>query len=482
MMNDDEKLDYLMNVLKRTPRLVNNNIIKNNQRLNKRNDYYDLKENMDVFLKEDTDNRFYIMPGLRGVGKTTIIFQLYDYLVNSRNIDSNQILYLDLDRLKDQGNFNILDFLDLFIKNINEESYLNNSPLFIFVDESQYSHNWDHIGKIIFNEYKNVFLIFTGSYALNLETAMESARRSLKKEIYPLNFSQYLNLKYGCELPGHIDREIFNMIFSGNIENMVKLEKNIELNIYNKFERDSDKIWKEYLQYGEFPSAFNKKTEDIIQTTLDMKNRIIEKDMDLVSSLTAHTKRSCYSLLNILALQKPGSLSLQKLAKNLEIPKKTAENILAAFMNTHMIFKIEPYGSISKRNRQPWEYYFLSTQMKACIYQHSGQSTRSSGDYFGILAENLVASSLFIMKEKTKSDFGIFYDSRKENNVDFLINTVMGDIIPIEVGFAKKNKRQISDAIRHYGCEHGIVISNTTKRIKKDDNVIFMPLKTFSMM
>lgn len=74
MMNDDEKLDYLMNVLKRTPRLVNNNIIKNNQRLNKRNDYYDLKENMDIFLKEDTDNRFYIMPGLRGLEKQPLSF------------------------------------------------------------------------------------------------------------------------------------------------------------------------------------------------------------------------------------------------------------------------------------------------------------------------------------------------------------------------------------------------------------------------
>lgn len=311
---------------------------------------------------------------------------------------------------------------------------------------------------------------------------MDSARRSLKKEIYPLNFSQYLNLKYNCEMPDNIDKSIFNMIFTGNIEDIASLERTIELNVYNKFERSCDKIWEEYVQYGEFPTSFNKNKEDIIQTTLDMKNRIIEKDMDLVSSLTTATKRFCYSLLNTLALQKPGSLSLQKLSKNLEISKKSVENILEAFMNTHMIFKIEPYGSISKRNRQPWEYYFLSTQMKACIYQHSGQSTRSSGDYFGILAENLVASSLFIMKEKTKSDFSIFYDSRKKKNVDFLINTLMGDIIPIEVSKGKKNKRQISDAIRHYGSDYGIVISNTTNRIKKDGDIIFMPLKTFSMM
>ena len=52
-----------------------------------------------------------------------------------------------------------------------------------------------------------------------------------------------------------------------------------------------------------------------------------------------------------------------------------------------------------------------------------------------------------MMKEKTKRDFGIFYDSRKKSNVDFLINTIMGDIIPIEVGIGDKNKRQIKNAM-----------------------------------
>lgn len=35
-MEDEKKLDYLINVLKLTPKLVNNNIIKNNQTLNKK--------------------------------------------------------------------------------------------------------------------------------------------------------------------------------------------------------------------------------------------------------------------------------------------------------------------------------------------------------------------------------------------------------------------------------------------------------------
>ncbi len=481
-MENKQKRDYLLNVLRTTPDFINYSIKSPYGKLNKRNDFYMLKDRIDLFLDKGSSARFYIMPGLRGVGKTTILFQLYDYLTNVKNINSNHILYLDLNRLKDLGEFNILEYLDIFIKDINEEAYLNKEPLFIFVDESQYSNNWDHVGKIIFDENKNVFLIFTGSGALNLEYSMDSARRSIKKEIYPLNFSEYLYLKYDCNMPLNISRTFFDMIFSGEIEDSLKIEKYVELNIYNKFKRDSIKVWQDFIQYGGLPSSFDLPHSEVIESTISIKNRVLEKDLDLISSFTTPIRQSSYSILNTIALQKPGSLSVQKLANTFEISKTSVLNILESFSNAHLIFGISPYGSISKRNRHPREYYFLSTQMKACIYQLNGQSTQTKGDYFGSLFENYVAASLYMMKEKTKRDFTIFYDSRKKCNVDFLINTIIGDIIPIEVGIGSKNKRQIKNAMRKYNSDYGIVISNKTQSIVKEDDVLFIPIKTFSLM
>lgn len=481
-MDNEFKINYLLNILKTTPKVVSDRIIKDQTRLNFRKDYYDLKESIDNFLEHDTDDRFYILPGLRGVGKTTIVFQLYDYLTNERNINSNHILYLDLDRLKDQGPFNLLEYLDIFIKDINEEAYLNNWPLFIFIDESQYSSNWDHVGKIIFDDYKNVFIIFTGSDALNLQSSMDSARRSLKKEIYPLNFAEYLYLKYDCEIPRGISDSIFNAILFNDFENLIKDERYIQLNVYNKFKRDINKIWDEYIQYGGFPLSFARKNHaSIIQLGLDMKNRIVEKDLDIVLSVNSQTRLNTYSLINILALQKPGTLSYNKLAKNLEISKKTVGNLLNALECTQMIFHIEPHGAITKRNRRPWKYYFLSSQMKAAIYQNSGQATKTKGEYMGILTENLVGSLLFMMKNKRKQDFGIFYEEEKER-ADFLINTIDGRIIPIEAGYGKKGKRQVINSMEDHGSEYGIVVSNKTQSIKIEENVIFLPLKTFSML
>lgn len=140
------------------------------------------------------------MPGLRGVGKTTIIYQLFSYLLNEKQIPKNRILYLNLENLKDVPNFNIKEYIDVFLKDVNEAYPTVKNKVFIFVDETQYSKNWASLGKIIFDEDKNVFMIFTGSDALNLEYNNDSARRSLKKEIYPLNFAEYLYLKYDIKI------------------------------------------------------------------------------------------------------------------------------------------------------------------------------------------------------------------------------------------------------------------------------------------
>lgn len=93
------------------------------------------------------------------------------------------MLLLDLENLKYEKNLNILDYINVFIKDINEKYYLTETPLFIFVDESPYDKKWDSVGKLVYDNHVNVFMIFTGSNALNLSYSADAARR-LKKNHY----------------------------------------------------------------------------------------------------------------------------------------------------------------------------------------------------------------------------------------------------------------------------------------------------------
>lgn len=91
-----ETQSYITNLLKTNPKIVENNLNYNDKKFNKKKEYYQLKEHIDTFLEKESDDRFFIMPGLRGVGKTTIIYQLFSYLLNEKQIPKNRILYLNL--------------------------------------------------------------------------------------------------------------------------------------------------------------------------------------------------------------------------------------------------------------------------------------------------------------------------------------------------------------------------------------------------
>ncbi|RAP54778.1 MAG: AAA family ATPase, partial [Methanosphaera sp. rholeuAM130] len=174
MMDEYQIRSYLMNLLRITPQSVKLILENNYEYLKRRDLYFELKDYLDEFIDKPNQNKFFVVPGLRGVGKSTMIYQLYDYLLNTKKIASNKILLLDLEQLKYEKNLKIMDYFNVFIKQINEKYYLTNEPLFIFVDESQYDAKWDWAGKLVYDEHVNVFIIFTGSNALNLSYSADA--------------------------------------------------------------------------------------------------------------------------------------------------------------------------------------------------------------------------------------------------------------------------------------------------------------------
>lgn len=480
-MDEFEIRTYLLNCINTNPKLIQSKLKYEYKYLRQRKEFFEMKEYVDSFLNEINTDKFFVMPGLRGVGKTTILYQLYDYLVNTKNIESTKVLYLDLERLKDEPNLNSLDFLDVFVKVINEKYQFTDEALFIFVDEAQYASNWASIGKIIFDENVNVFTIFTGSNALNLEMNADVARRSIKKEVYPLNFLEYLTIKYNLDYSYNLDEAIFEMIFSGNINKCSNIEKDFQINMAQQLPHTLKAEWEKFIQYGDLPFGLDKKHIDLINETSEIKNRVIERDMLQIDSFNTNTITSALSLINIIAKQKPGTISNNTLASNLDIDKNTVKNIFEILEKTQLIFSVDSYGSTSKREKKSKEYYFLSTQIKASFFLIKGDVSSNYKQYLGILLENYVASALFKLIKQHGNSIGLYYDSKK-GGVDFIIKDMTNKAIPMEVGIGKKNKKQIKSAIKRYNADYGILISDKTDQILKEDDVIFIPYTTFSLI
>ena len=196
MMNDDLS-NYIHNEILTRPNQIEKQLSHNGKKYNHRLDFNYITEFLDNFIEGDEINRYLVLPGLRDTGKTTILYQVYEYLHNERKINANNILYLSAEKLKSLFNMPLMEAINTYLKLYHNSDMLNlEEKIFLLIDEAQCDKNWSITGKIAYDSSKNIFMIFTGSSALELEYNADSARRILKIPITPLNYSQHLKLKY----------------------------------------------------------------------------------------------------------------------------------------------------------------------------------------------------------------------------------------------------------------------------------------------
>ena len=474
--------DYIREELYDVPNILTNELSLNGMDFQLRKEFDFIKGHVDEFLEKTTNNRYFALPGLRGVGKTTLLYQTYEYLYKSKNINPNQILFISCENLNDIVDFKIIDVVKQFLATYHNTTLRRlDKKIFLLIDESQYDKNWALSGKLIYDKTKNIFMIFTGSSALNLEYDANSARRLLKQNITPLNYNQHLKLKYGYDA-ADVSISLKKLIFEGDVGDAITSEQAINRDLIN-LENYSTTDWDEYLKYGGFPTALFEDNHNIIcKNITDMIKKVISHDMGTISSITTDSQTHANRLLRFLALQKPGDISQEKMGSYLGTSKGNIRNILDILEKTQLIFHCEPHIASAKRSIKSWEYFFATSSIKHILTSSIGNLNSNKKAYLGVLLENLVASTLFYLSNEDGNYFKLYYDPESGGNVDFIIQREFQSPIPIEVSMGKKTKKQVSSAIERYNADYGIIISNTTNSIEKKDNIIYLPPRTFSFL
>lgn len=484
-MNDLQKT-YIRNQILTMPMKVNHELSYKDEKFNRRSDYYNIIDYIDKFLEGESINRFLVLPGLRDVGKTTILFQVYEYLLKEKNINQQNILYFSCDRLRRTGEADIFDVVNYYCETFHNSIIETlTQPVFILIDEAQYDKQWALNGKIIFDASKNIFMIFSGSSALKLSNNPDAARRLLNIPIYPLTYSQHLKLKYG-DYKNNISDPLIQMIFDGEINNSAEIERRI-INIYSHFQNYDISEWKTFLEFGGFPSSFYQNTDDITKKIVNMIEKVVMTDMNNIEGINTDTQNLAFQILNYFAFQNPGEVSIGSLSNLFDAKKPLVTKVINILEKTQLIFHIEAFTSSVKRTTKPNEYFFATSSLKHILSLDVGNAIlEDETAYFGKLLENYVASSFHNLDNKSKMSYKIYYDDSKkkssDKNVDFIVQRGLEKPVPIEVSCGDKDKSQIKHAINRYKSTHGIIISKTTTNIVKKDNIIYLPPEIFAFM
>ena len=471
---------FIENQINETQFLINEELYTQNTKLTPRSEFEEIKLYIDEFIEGNDINRFITLPGLRGVGKSTILLEIYDYLFNKKNINPENILYISCEQLNYIEKCDIYKAIEDYIKNYHHSSLKTlNHQIFLLVDESHYDKNWSLAGKMIYDQSKKIFMIFTGSSALDLNFEYEAARRIINYNINPLNYTQHLNLKYNY-YPIKFSNALRELIFTGDVENAIELENKVNHDLLN-LKRYNTLDWDNYFKFGGFPQVlFDTRQRDIIKKLFNSTISIIEKDLGRIKNITTDTQSYAMRILKFIALKYPGDVSQNKLSSKLKCSFSTINTLFYLFEKTKLLFHYDNYGSINHRIKKDQQYYFATPSIRHAINLTFGVGKLKEDEYEGILFENLVASILFnLNNDDNFFDFEVYFEKRK-GGVDFLLSKVFDNPIPIEVGHKKKDKRQVKNAMNIHGSTHGIIVSQTTNTITKDNDIIYIPTKTFS--
>ena len=321
----------------------------NNEPFRHRSNYYELIKYVDDFLEGKNNNRYFLLPGIRCVGKSTILLQVYEYLIKEKHVNPTNILYINGDNLKRMVNSSIIDgintYLDIFhnstIDTVEEH-------IFLLIDEVQYDNDWSMIGKIIFDSNKDIFMVFSGSSALELSYNADSARRLLKIPVCPLTYAEHLKLKY-TYFKNDISQSILNLIFEGKLPEE-HLESKI-LKIYSSFNNYKANELENFIKYGGFPTSFNQDAHEIIKTNVDMIEKVVTTDIGNIKGINGQTSYLASQLLYFFALQNPGEISKGSMANHLDSNKMTINKLLELLEKTQLIFHVEPFTSSAKEQQ-----------------------------------------------------------------------------------------------------------------------------------
>ncbi len=309
-----------------------------------------------------------IITGMRRCGKSSLLKLIF----NKLNLNKNDFLYINFNderliNFNDENFQNILDYIE-------ENNY--KKKVYLFLDEIQEVKNWEKWVDRIKEKFP---ILITGpnSQLLSSEISTILTGRSLNVNLFPFNFSEYLNYK-------KID--LTNYLLDTQLQNKIKSH------------------FKEYFSIGGMPKMIIERNNIILK---ELYENIIYRDIvrRFNPNLTTSIKEiSIYLLSNISSDVSLRTLSKISGIKNLGV----LSEIFASFEKAFLFFRINKFDySVKKQIQNPKKVYSIDIGFPNKL---GFKFSKNSGN----VLENLVAISfkqrgfnIYYHREKTECDFVI---------------------------------------------------------------------------
>lgn len=436
---------------------------------------------VDDFMGAKGTKRWLVMPGLRGVGKTTLLGQQYKY-VRDKYGDQVNLLHLSMhDVVKIVGS-------DLNQAMKQYETLLGFSvehltkPTFLFLDEVQEDPKWADVLFSLHERSRRLFIYCSGSSAIYLKQDANLVRRAHMEPLYPLNYTEYQMLRFKITPEIGLKKLLKKAVFESKdaTEALQELRKLVPA-VRKYLSKVDTSNFTHFMYTGSLPFLVNETNPaQVYNGIMYLIDRIISEDLTKGYNFDGNTLDAVKPLLFHLA--DGDVMSREKLAKNLRMftkDERVIGKLLDALVRTELLIEVPARGSVTVATSKPRKYLFMSPAIRAALQQIAGsvatQETRK-----GRLLEDLIG--LYMHREFVTKRSARFTYNAGQGHSDFTLLTADGRCIPIEVGLGEKTAGQVVATMKEVNCSYGVVISATPLSIDKTNNVLFLPLSIFYVM
>lgn len=484
---NEELLKQIVLSSKVTKQIIENRISHpiTGEKLPNRTFFVLLKRYVDDFFTDGSEPRMIGLAGLRGTGKTTLMWQLANNFFNKYPIyffNVNEIV---------AGGYSLNETMMAFQKYILKKSFREETkPFILLFDEIHDSDDWTKALKILYDEARTAFILCTGSSAILLKQTADLARRMKIEKLYPFRFIEFItaksffltdNKKTIYPLKGFCQILRDALFYSENSLQIEEFFQQKEDEINNYFsnveqimEIKLENLVKEYIYYHNIPAfLLYKEKSTILESIFDLLNRVVYQDIQKLDNTIKAEPTIILRLLFQLSIS--DEINLDSLSKITGIKKDELTSILDLIEKAELINILDPFSGAEGRIHKNKKAFFMSPSLRLSLLSIL-YATNIPENLQGKLYEDIVVMYL----TKTILENQILFSRIQENySPDFIVETMEKPII-IEVGKSKIKTDQLKSIEKRYG----ILISLGIKKVEVDleNNIIKLPLHYFLLL
>jgi uncharacterized protein len=341
----------------------------------------------DIFQKIWDWNKQKIMTfivGPRRMGKSVILTQMIDDLINKQKVKPKQILFWECKTSQDTKFLE--DMIFQFIKTVADR----NERIYILLDEIQFIFDWENTIKFIYDLDSDIKFIITGSVSLSYKRKMEEslAGRFIPFDIYPLSFNEYLILSKNKKI----------------LDSITNFKK-------GKYDLPEDEVNKEFIKFlksGRYPGAVDFDEYGLNNYIQSVVNQSLNQD-----SITYFDIEKPNILINIfeyLRLNSGSEIVYSKLSQIVGVSTITVTKYIDVLELLGLIYIVLNRKNPLKTNTATKKIYINSAFDNSFSF--------SNPDRIGQLVESYVYERLSL------ENFGRFnsisYYRERNNEIDFI--------------------------------------------------------------